>query len=200
MADETNQLRVRLVTPERTLIESCASRCRTALEVRLHGSALRSRTAACRTGRAGDVTVHGCGVSDPASLEGSTRYNVSWGFVEVLPDRVTILASDAPSPSPRRSMCLRRPAAARARRKDVERKPAKSEEAYARSPPAKASSPKPKPQNRRFRNSPALTCASFISRNDKSPAHRAGLFRLMNTPPSLFRREREASALTNEAN
>jgi F-type H+-transporting ATPase subunit epsilon len=27
-----------------------------------------------------------------------TRYNVSWGFVEVLPDRVTILASDALKP------------------------------------------------------------------------------------------------------
>jgi F0F1-type ATP synthase epsilon subunit len=26
------------------------------------------------------------------------RYNVSWGFVEVLPDRVTILASDALKP------------------------------------------------------------------------------------------------------
>ena len=26
------------------------------------------------------------------------RYNVSWGFVEVLPDRVTILATDALKP------------------------------------------------------------------------------------------------------
>ena len=31
----------------------------------------------------------------PAS---ETRYNVSWGFVEVLPNRVTILASDALKP------------------------------------------------------------------------------------------------------
>jgi F-type H+-transporting ATPase subunit epsilon len=27
-----------------------------------------------------------------------SRYNVSWGFVEVLPDRVTILATDALKP------------------------------------------------------------------------------------------------------
>ena len=43
---------------------------------------------------AGDVTVHG-GAEGP---EGLTRYNVSWGFVEVLPNRVTILASDALKP------------------------------------------------------------------------------------------------------
>ena len=30
--------------------------------------------------------------------EGDERYNVSWGFVEVLPDRVTILATDALKP------------------------------------------------------------------------------------------------------
>jgi F-type H+-transporting ATPase subunit epsilon len=40
---------------------------------------------------AGDVTLH-CGP------DGDQRYNVSWGFAEVLPDRVTILASDALKP------------------------------------------------------------------------------------------------------
>jgi F-type H+-transporting ATPase subunit epsilon len=40
---------------------------------------------------AGDVTLHG-------GPEGDQIYNVSWGFVEVLPDRVTILASDALKP------------------------------------------------------------------------------------------------------
>jgi F-type H+-transporting ATPase subunit epsilon len=40
---------------------------------------------------AGDVTLHG-------GPEGEQRYNVSWGFAEVLPDRVTILASDALKP------------------------------------------------------------------------------------------------------
>ncbi len=33
-----------------------------------------------------------------AAAEGDQIYNVSWGFVEVLPDRVTILASDALKP------------------------------------------------------------------------------------------------------
>jgi F-type H+-transporting ATPase subunit epsilon len=41
---------------------------------------------------AGDVTLHG----GPEGTE--SRYNVSWGFVEVLPDRVTILANDALKP------------------------------------------------------------------------------------------------------
>jgi F-type H+-transporting ATPase subunit epsilon len=38
--------------------------------------------------------LHG-GPDGPESL---SRYNVSWGFAEVLPDRVTILASDALKP------------------------------------------------------------------------------------------------------
>ena len=42
---------------------------------------------------AGDVTLHG----GPTARR-PRRYNVSWGFAEVLPDRVTILASDALKP------------------------------------------------------------------------------------------------------
>ena len=46
---------------------------------------------------AGDVRIHqGSGI-ESTSPE-TTRYNVSWGFVEVLGDRVTILASDALKP------------------------------------------------------------------------------------------------------
>jgi len=46
---------------------------------------------------AGDVRIHqGAGI-ESTSPE-TTRYNVSWGFVEVLPNRVTILASDALKP------------------------------------------------------------------------------------------------------
>ena len=41
---------------------------------------------------AGDVRVHG------GAEGGDQIYNVSWGFVEVLPDRVTILANDALKP------------------------------------------------------------------------------------------------------
>jgi F-type H+-transporting ATPase subunit epsilon len=44
---------------------------------------------------AGDVTVHG---GTDGGAEGTSRYTVSWGFVEVLPDRVTILATDALKP------------------------------------------------------------------------------------------------------
>ena len=43
---------------------------------------------------AGDVTLHG----GPDGPESVSRYNVSWGFAEVLGDRVTILASDALKP------------------------------------------------------------------------------------------------------
>ena len=46
---------------------------------------------------AGDVTVH-TGVGIESNSPDSARYNVSWGFVEVLGDRVTILASDALKP------------------------------------------------------------------------------------------------------
>ncbi|MGH9600171.1 MAG: FoF1 ATP synthase subunit delta/epsilon, partial [Terracidiphilus sp.] len=52
---------------------------------------------------AGDVTIHSSAADAAADGEsgaapGQTRFNVSWGFVEVLPDRVTILANDALKP------------------------------------------------------------------------------------------------------
>jgi len=94
MADESNQLRVRLVTPERTLFESVVSAvelpAKTGYMEVLYGAApLMAELGA------GDVTLHG--VTDEKS-GGVLRYNVSWGFVEVLPERVTILASDALKP------------------------------------------------------------------------------------------------------
>lgn len=98
MAEPTsNQLRVRLVTPERTLFESDASAVelpsRSGYMEVLYGHApLMAELGA------GDVTVHGAAGSEPGSPDGVTRYNVSWGFVEVLPNRVTILASDALKP------------------------------------------------------------------------------------------------------
>jgi F-type H+-transporting ATPase subunit epsilon len=93
MADETNQLRVRLVTPERVLFEATASAVELPsksgyMEVLYGHAPLMAELGA------GDVTLHG-GPDGPASV---TRYNVSWGFVEVLPDRVTILASNALKP------------------------------------------------------------------------------------------------------
>ena len=91
MADETNQLRVRLVTPERVLFEADAFAVELPsksgyMEVLFGHAPLMAELGA------GDVTVH------PAADGATTRYNVSWGFAEVLPDRVTILASDALKP------------------------------------------------------------------------------------------------------
>jgi F-type H+-transporting ATPase subunit epsilon len=93
MADESHQLRVRLVTPERVLYESTAAAVELPsksgyMEVLFGHAPLLAELGA------GEVVVHG---GDDQS-GGGTRYNVSWGFVEVLPDRVTILASDALKP------------------------------------------------------------------------------------------------------
>ena len=87
---ETNQLRVRLVTPERTLVETTATSVELPsrsgyLEVLYGHSPLVGELGA------GDVTLK--------TSAGEQRYNVNWGFVEVLGDRVTILASDALKPA-----------------------------------------------------------------------------------------------------
>jgi len=94
MADDTNQLRVRLVTPERTLFDHAISAVELPsksgyMEV-LYGHA----PLVAELG-AGDVTLHG---GTDSKTGGDQRYNVNWGFVEVLPDRVTILAADALKP------------------------------------------------------------------------------------------------------
>ena len=91
MADSTNQLHVRLVTPERVLFES------TVAAVELPGSTgyievLYGHAPLLTELGAGDVRLHG-------STQGDQTYNVSWGFAEVLPERVTILANDALKPS-----------------------------------------------------------------------------------------------------
>lgn len=94
MADQSNQLRVRLVTPERTLFEQPAD----AVELPAKNGymeVLYGHAPLLAELGAGDVTVHG-GATE--SGNGELRYNVSWGFVEVLPDRVTILANDALKP------------------------------------------------------------------------------------------------------
>ena len=44
------------------------------------------------------MIVHGGSTGDDGA-KADSRYNVSWGFVEVLPDRVTILANDALKPA-----------------------------------------------------------------------------------------------------
>jgi F-type H+-transporting ATPase subunit epsilon len=101
MAEESNQLRVRLVTPERTLFEHAA----TAVELPAKNGSMEvlvGHAPLVAELGAGDVIVHCAPESasdvDKCGPEGESRYNVSWGFVEVLPGRVTILASDALKP------------------------------------------------------------------------------------------------------
>ena len=97
MADETNRLRVRLVTPERVLCEQTADAVdlpsKSGYFEVLYGHA----PTVAELG-AGDVIVHGGGTGEDGA-KADSRYNVSWGFVEVLPDRVTILANDALKPA-----------------------------------------------------------------------------------------------------
>jgi len=91
MADESNSLRVRLVTPERILFEETAE----AVELPAKNGymeVLYGHAPLLAELGAGDVRIHG------GSEGGEEIYNVSWGFVEVLPDRVTILANDALKP------------------------------------------------------------------------------------------------------
>ena len=95
MADDTsNQLRVRLVTPERTLYDHAAE----AVELPAKNGymeVLYGHAPLVAELGAGDVTIHGGAGAEGGEL---VRYNVSWGFVEVLPNRVTVLASDALKP------------------------------------------------------------------------------------------------------
>ena len=101
MPEETNQLRVRLVTPERTLFDHPAA----AVELPAKNGymeVLYGHAPLVAELGAGDVIVHGGEDSktggEASGPEGDSRYNVSWGFAEVLGDRVTILASDALKP------------------------------------------------------------------------------------------------------
>jgi F-type H+-transporting ATPase subunit epsilon len=95
MAEGSDQLRVRLVTPERILFDTTAE----AVELPAKNGymeVLYGHAPLLAELGAGDVRLHGGG--DSASGGGEQIYNVSWGFVEVLPDRVTILANDALKP------------------------------------------------------------------------------------------------------
>ena len=104
MADETNQLRVRLVTPERTFFEQAAATVELPSKSGYFEVLYGHAPLVAELG-AGDVIIRGAAdpkagqagspSGDPASV---LRYNVSWGFVEVLGDRVTILAADALKP------------------------------------------------------------------------------------------------------
>ena len=92
MADGTQsgKLAVRLVTPDRVLVDATAD----AVELPSASGYLEALYGAApllaELG-AGEVRLHG-GTSD------GQRYFVAWGFVEVLPERVTILAETALKP------------------------------------------------------------------------------------------------------
>src|SRR3954470_4815469 len=87
---QEGKLRARLLTPDRELVDTAADAVelpgRTGYLAVLYGAApLRTELGT------GLVTIHGGG-------EGNDRYYVAWGFAEVLPNRVTILAESAEKP------------------------------------------------------------------------------------------------------
>jgi F-type H+-transporting ATPase subunit epsilon len=94
MADETTtsgQLAVRIVTPDRILIDTTAD----AVELpALSGyiEALYGAAPLLAELGAGEVRLHG-------GQSSNAKFFVAWGFVEVLPERVTILAETALKPT-----------------------------------------------------------------------------------------------------
>jgi F-type H+-transporting ATPase subunit epsilon len=90
MAESGNQLHVRLVTPDRILFDETADAVELPsksgyMEVLYGHAPLLSELGV------GEVRLHG-------GSSGDQTYFVVWGFVEVLPDRVTILAQNAIKP------------------------------------------------------------------------------------------------------
>jgi len=94
MADTTNNselLQVRLVTPDKLLVNATAS----AVELPAmsgYMEALYGAAPLLAELGAGEVRLHG-------GTSGDQIFFVAWGFVEVLPDRVTILAETALHPN-----------------------------------------------------------------------------------------------------
>lgn len=94
MAEGTNNsglLKVRLVTPDRVLVDATAS----AVELPSMSGYLEALYGAAPLMAelgAGEVRLHG-------GSAGEQIFFVAWGFVEVLPERVTILAETALRPA-----------------------------------------------------------------------------------------------------
>ncbi len=141
MADETNQLRVRLVTPERTLFESPA----TAVELPAKNGyfeVLYGHAPTLAELGAGDVIVHtGADITD-GTTQDSSRFNVSWGFVEVLP-RPRSPSSPTTRSSPKKST-YPAPSSNSIAASSCGRMPGKTKKP---TPTPSASSPKPKPKS-----------------------------------------------------
>lgn len=93
MAETSNnsgQLQVRLVTPDRILLDATAD----AVELPSASGyleALYGHAPLLAELGAGEVRLHG-------GNSGDSKFFVAWGFVEVLPERVTILAETALPP------------------------------------------------------------------------------------------------------
>src|ERR1700761_2871354 len=90
MADTTNRLQVRLVTPRKGLVDETVDAVELPsksgyIEVLYGHAPLLAELGV------GEVRLHG-------GSGGDQTYFVVWGFVEVLPDRVTILAQNAIKP------------------------------------------------------------------------------------------------------
>ena len=90
-ATQDGKLAVRLVTPDRILLDATAD----AVELPSAAGYLEALYGAApllaELG-AGEVRLHG-------GTSGDQKFFVAWGFVEVLPDRVTILAEKAMHPN-----------------------------------------------------------------------------------------------------
>lgn len=93
MADETStssQLAIRIVTPDRVLIDTTAD----AIELPAQSGymeALYGAAPLLAELGAGEIRLHG-------GNSGDAKFFVAWGFVEVLPERVTVLAETAMKP------------------------------------------------------------------------------------------------------
>jgi F-type H+-transporting ATPase subunit epsilon len=89
-AGNSGLLQVRLVTPDRVLLDATAA----AVELpSMSGylEALYGHAPLLAELGAGEVRLHG-------GMSGDQKFFVAWGFVEVLPERVTILAETALHP------------------------------------------------------------------------------------------------------
>ena len=90
-AGEAGQLKVRLVTPDRMLLDETAD----AVELPSASGyleALYGHAPLLAELGAGEVRLHG-------GSSGDKTFFVAWGFVEILPEQVTILAETAHVPS-----------------------------------------------------------------------------------------------------
>src|ERR1700753_1291533 len=93
MADGTQsgKLTVRLVTPDRVLLDATAEAVELPSAAGYLDALYGAAPLLAELG-AGEVRLHG-------GTSGDQKFFVAWGFVEVLPERVTILAENAMHPN-----------------------------------------------------------------------------------------------------